>query len=134
MQKIKANLVGIGILTLLAMLIYEFTPINEFGCVFYAFLYIAWVFCAFFIWNHKKSPESPMQWFLLTVNSILIATAWLIISKITTHLFFMNSSLELSKFFDNAVLLAIAPGFTCIAFSGWVRAFFIRRKNQFNRE
>jgi hypothetical protein len=92
------------------------------------FIYILWVVCAMFVWNHKLAPGKPKEWLLLVIGSIVTAVLWFVLARFASKLVFIKDESELSRLFDLGVALMIAPGLASIALAGWIRCLLLNPK------
>ncbi|MFJ2986827.1 hypothetical protein ACIPF8_03095 [Collimonas sp. NPDC087041] len=125
-----ANIIGLVILAALMTLMSLYVPGSEVPGVFWVFIYVIWAAFAYFIWHHRKAPESATRWLILAALSVIGAALWFGIATLIAHLSFGGNEPGLSKIFDVTVALIIAPGLTFIALAGWVRALVVIRKTR----
>lgn len=128
MQKLTANLIGLGVLAGLVALASLLVASVEVAKPIWVFAYGIWVVCALFVWQHKLAPDRPVQWLLLTAASVVGAALWFGFASLVSRFVFGTSEPGLSRFFDAGVALMIAPGLAFIALAGWVRALFLTSK------
>lgn len=117
-----ADVIALTVLAALVTVMSLFVPSSEVPGVLWVFIYVIWAACAYFIWHHRKAPESATRWLLLAILSVVGASLWFGMAALIAHLSFGSNEPGLSKTFDILVTLIIAPGLTFIALTGWVRA------------
>ena len=125
MQEMKTNLAGLSVLAILVALTSLLLLSTEVAKPLWFFVYVTWAACALFVWHHKRAPNRPTQWLLLTGCSVAGAALWFGFARLVSHLAFGVTEPGLSKFFDAGVALMIAPGLAFIALAGWARALLM---------
>ncbi|UVH56089.1 hypothetical protein NWF24_25060 [Variovorax paradoxus] len=125
MQKMKANLVGLVVLSILVAITSLLVPSTEVAKPMWIFAYALWVVCALFVWHHKLAPDQPRRWLLMAVGSVAGAALWFGFANLVSRIAFGVDEPGLSRLFDVGVALMIAPGLAFIAIAGWARALFM---------
>lgn len=135
MQKIMmqstymADTIGLAILAVLVGLGAFFVPNAKVPLWMWAFIYVIWLLCALFIWHHPRAPERPRTWLVVAVGTVIGAPIWYGFAALAALVFYSGSEPGLSKTFDLIMTLMLAPGLTCIALTGWVRASMLGQKS-----
>jgi hypothetical protein len=127
MQRLRADLVGLGILAGLVALASLLVSGADVPKPFWVFAYGVWVVSALFVWHHKLAPARAVRWLFLTVASVICAVLWFGFASLVSRLMFGTNEPELSTVFDAGVALMIAPGLAFIALAGWVRALLLTK-------
>lgn len=125
MQKLRADLAGLGVLAILVTLASLLVPSADVPKPIWVFAYGVWVVCALFVWHHKLAPVRAGRWLFLTAASIVGAALWFGFASLVSRLVLGTDEPGLSRFFDAGVALMIAPGLAFIALAGWVRALLL---------
>lgn len=127
MQKLRADLVGLGVLAGLVALASSLVPSAGVPKPIWVFTYGMWVVCALFVWHHKLAPARAVRWLFLTAASVICAALWFGFASLVSRLMLGINEPGLSKVFDAGVALMIAPGLAFIALAGWVRALLLTK-------
>lgn len=82
-------------------------------------IYFGWAATALFVWYKMDSYKN--NWLTIAGFSIGGAVLWYAVTRMASHFVFGAGESTLSKIFDLAIALMMAPGLTFIALAGWVR-------------
>lgn len=127
MQKLRADLVSLGVLAGLVTLASLLVSGADVPKPIWVFAYGVWVVCALFVWYHKLAPARAVRWLFLTAASVICAALWFGFASLMSRLIFGFNEPGLSRVFDAGVALMIAPGLAFIALAGWVRALLLTK-------
>jgi hypothetical protein len=125
MQRLRADLVGLGILTGLVALASLLVSGADVPKPIWVFAYGVWVVSALFVWHDKLAPARAVRWLFLTAASVICAVLWFGFASLVSRLMFGTNEPELSPVFDAGVALMIAPSLAFTALAGWVRALLL---------
>jgi tellurite resistance protein TehA-like permease len=119
------DMIGLLALTALIGLVSLFVPASAVPLLMWLCIYLAWMGSALFIWYHRKAPDRPQAWLVLSLCSVAGVPVWHVISAALIS--FGGNEHGLAKTFDLIVTLIFSPGLTFIAVTGWIRALAIER-------
>jgi hypothetical protein len=120
------DMIGLIALAGLIGLASVFMPASAVPLVMWVLIYLVWMMGALFIWYHRKAPDRPQTWFVLSLCSVVGVPIGHGIATLAA-LPFGASDPALAKTFDLIITLMFSPGLTFIAVAGWVRALALER-------
>jgi hypothetical protein len=119
------DIIGLIALAALIGLVSLFVPTVP--LVMWLLVYFVWTAGALFIWYHRKAPDSPEAWLVLSLCSVVGVPIGHGIATLVASMAFGGNEPGLSRTLEFTLTLICSPGLTFIAVTGWVRALALAR-------
>jgi hypothetical protein len=127
-----ADAIGLFVLAGLFVIILLLTPAPSVPSLFWVFVYLALAVTALYCWRNKRSPHTPSGWLILALGSVIIGAVYFAIDMILGSYQHQGTSgveaaTRVGGMFGFVLTIAVCPGSTMIALSGFARSLFLSR-------
>jgi len=127
-----ADAIGLFVLAGLFVMTLLVTPAPSMPSLLWFFVYVVLAVTALYCWRNKKSPQTPSGWLILALGSVIIGAVYFAIDMILGRyqhpgVSGVEAATRVGGMFGFVMTIAICPGLTMIALSGFVGCLVLWR-------
>ena len=131
LASIMAEAIGLFVLAGLFVMTLLLAPVPSVPSLLWVFVYLVLAVTALYRWRNKKAPHTPSGWLILALASVIIGAVYFAIDMILGGYQHPGTGVEAATrvggMFGFVLTIAVCPGFTMIALSGFTRSLFQSR-------
>ena len=132
LASIMTEAIGLFVLAGLFVMTLLLAPVPSVPSLLWVFVYLVLAVTALYCWRNKKALYTPSGWLILALASVIIGAVYFAIDMILGGYQHPGTSgveaaTRVGGMFGFVLTIAVCPGFTMIALSGFTRSLFQSR-------